>query len=192
MHGSGRRSNTESFVSGVARTNRNPARDRPGWQGGGGACSTAGARVMPAKGRSPGSRTMRKRGKAMTTDKSLSGSEKVQRLQTVLHSKAKEKPERRFHTLIDKVGVRISCWKPGSRSAVMTALTRWSGRPSQTSRRLAWNAGTGTEGWNLRTKTGAAAADPEETARQVPALGDSLHTGSGSADVVSTASVQAQ
>ena len=39
----------------------------------------------------------------MTTDKSLTGSDKVRRLQTVLHEKAKEEPERRFHALIDKV-----------------------------------------------------------------------------------------
>ncbi len=39
----------------------------------------------------------------MTTGASLPGSEKVRKLQTVLHAKAKEEPERRFHALIDKV-----------------------------------------------------------------------------------------
>ena len=39
----------------------------------------------------------------MTTGESLPGSEKVRRLQTVLHAKAKEEPGRRFHALIDKV-----------------------------------------------------------------------------------------
>ena len=39
----------------------------------------------------------------MTTGESLPGSEKVRELQTVLHAKAKEEPERRFHALIDKV-----------------------------------------------------------------------------------------
>ena len=39
----------------------------------------------------------------MGTGESLSGSEKVRRLQTVLHAKAKEEPDRRFHALIDKV-----------------------------------------------------------------------------------------
>ena len=39
----------------------------------------------------------------MTTGESLPGSEKVRRLQTVLHAKAKEEPDRRFHALIDKV-----------------------------------------------------------------------------------------
>ena len=39
----------------------------------------------------------------MTTGESLSGSEKARKLQTVLHAKAKEEPDRRFHALIDKV-----------------------------------------------------------------------------------------
>ena len=39
----------------------------------------------------------------MITGESLTGSEKVQRLQTVLHAKAKEEPSRRFHALIDKM-----------------------------------------------------------------------------------------
>jgi len=39
----------------------------------------------------------------MTTGERLPGSEKVQKLQTVLHAKAKEEPDRRFHALIDKV-----------------------------------------------------------------------------------------
>ena len=39
----------------------------------------------------------------MTTGASLTGSESVRRLQTVLHAKAKEEPELRFHALADKV-----------------------------------------------------------------------------------------
>ena len=39
----------------------------------------------------------------MTTGRRLSGSETVRKLQTVLHAKAKEEPDRRFHALIDKV-----------------------------------------------------------------------------------------
>ena len=58
---------------------------------------------MPAEERSPGSRAMRKGEKDMTTGERLPGSEKVRRLQTVLHAKAKEEPDRRFHALIDKV-----------------------------------------------------------------------------------------
>ena len=39
----------------------------------------------------------------MTTGESLPGSEKVRRLQSVLHAKAKEEPDWRFHALVDKV-----------------------------------------------------------------------------------------
>ena len=39
----------------------------------------------------------------MTTGESLTGSASVRKLQTVLHAKAKEEPERRFHALADKV-----------------------------------------------------------------------------------------
>ena len=39
----------------------------------------------------------------MTTVEKLSGSDKVRKLQNVLHAKAKEDPDRRFHALIDKV-----------------------------------------------------------------------------------------
>ena len=50
------------------------------------------------------------RGKDMTTGQSLPQSEKVQRLQTVLHAKAKEEPDRRFHAL-NRQGVArgLSC-----------------------------------------------------------------------------------
>ena len=39
----------------------------------------------------------------MTTGEDLTGSERVRKLQTVLHAKAKEEPGRRFHALVDKV-----------------------------------------------------------------------------------------
>ena len=39
----------------------------------------------------------------MTTGRSLTGSQRVRHLQTDLHAKAKEEPERRFHALYDKV-----------------------------------------------------------------------------------------
>ena len=39
----------------------------------------------------------------MTTDKRLTGSERVRKLQTMLHAKAKAEPGRRFHALADKV-----------------------------------------------------------------------------------------
>ena len=43
------------------------------------------------------------RKQGMTTDEGLTGSETVRKLQTVLHDRVKEEPERRFHALIDKV-----------------------------------------------------------------------------------------
>ena len=39
----------------------------------------------------------------MTTGGSLTGSASVRKLQTVLHARAKEEPDRRFHALVDKV-----------------------------------------------------------------------------------------
>ena len=54
-------------------------------------------------GKEPWFESDAERGEGMTTGESLPGSEKVRRLQTVLHAKAKEEPDRRFHALIDKV-----------------------------------------------------------------------------------------
>ena len=54
-------------------------------------------------GKEPWFESDAERKKGMTTGKSLSGSEEVRKLQTVLHVKAKEEPDRRFHALIDKV-----------------------------------------------------------------------------------------
>ena len=47
----------------------------------------------------------------MTTDESLTGSERVRRLQNVLYEKAKEEPERRFHALSDKVWRMDFLWE---------------------------------------------------------------------------------
>ena len=47
----------------------------------------------------------------MATDESLTGSQRVRRLQTVLHVKAKEEPERRFHALCDKVWRQDFLWE---------------------------------------------------------------------------------
>ena len=50
----------------------------------------------------------------MTTGEGLTGSERVQDLQHILHAKAKEEPERRFHALADKVwrmDVLEEAWK---------------------------------------------------------------------------------
>ena len=47
----------------------------------------------------------------MTTGESLTGSQRVRRLQTVLHEKAKEEPGRRFHALCDKVWREDFLWE---------------------------------------------------------------------------------
>ena len=39
----------------------------------------------------------------MATGKSLTGLQGVQKLQNILHAKAKEEPKRRFHALSDKM-----------------------------------------------------------------------------------------
>ena len=54
-------------------------------------------------GKEPWFESDAERGEGVTTGESLEGSEKVRKLQTVLHAKAKEEPDRRFHSLIDKV-----------------------------------------------------------------------------------------
>ena len=47
----------------------------------------------------------------MITDRRLTGSEKVRRLQTVLHAKAKESADHRFHALADKVWRMDFLWE---------------------------------------------------------------------------------
>ena len=51
----------------------------------------------------------------MTTDGNLTGSNKVQELQRMLHAKAKAEPELRFHALYDKVWrmdfLHEACWQ---------------------------------------------------------------------------------
>ena len=47
----------------------------------------------------------------MITDTRLTGSERVRRLQTVLHAKAKESADHRFHALADKVWRMDFLWE---------------------------------------------------------------------------------
>ncbi len=58
---------------------------------------------MPAEERSPGSRSGQEGIKAMITDESLTGSNKVQKFQKVLYVKAKAEPEFQFYALSDKM-----------------------------------------------------------------------------------------
>ena len=66
---------------------------------------------MPVEERGLTSGAKREGGKGMATGGSLTGSEKVRRLQTVLHAKAKEEPGRRFHALCDKVWREDFLWE---------------------------------------------------------------------------------
>ena len=58
---------------------------------------------MSAEERSLDSKAVCKGVRDMTTDVNLTGSNKVQELQRMLHAKAKAEPELRFHALYDKV-----------------------------------------------------------------------------------------
>ena len=58
---------------------------------------------MPAEERSPGSSEGQEGSKAMITDESLAGLNKVQKFQKVLYAKAKAEPEFRFYSLSDKM-----------------------------------------------------------------------------------------
>jgi len=90
---------------------------------------------------------VRKGDRDMTTDGSLRGSASVRKLQTVLHAKAKEEPDRRFHALVDKVWredfllaawalVRRNCGAAGVDSVTVAdvkahGIERWVGELSR-------------------------------------------------------------
>ena len=124
--------------------------------------------------------------KGVTTGESLPGSEKVRKLQTVLHAKAKEEPGRRFHALIDKV------WREDFLMEAWRRVRRNGGSAGVDGETYADIESYGVGRWlgelardlrDLHTEAGAAGSDPEEAARQVPAIGHSLHTGPGGADI---------
>ena len=77
----------------------------------------------------------------MGTGESLTASERVQRLQTALHAKAKEVPGFRFYSLSDKV------WRDDVLTVAWQAVRRnggaagWTARRSRTSRREGWTGG---------------------------------------------------
>ena len=79
----------------------------------------------------------------MTTGGSLTGSDKVRKLQTVLHAKAKEEPERRFHALTDKV------WRMDFLNEAWARVRRNGGSAGLTGRHLRrsnfqdWSGGLG-------------------------------------------------
>ena len=77
----------------------------------------------------------------MITDKGLTGSEKVRRLQTVLHAKAKESPDHRFHALVDKVWRMDFLWE------AWTLVRRNGGSAGVDGERIADIEARGVEGW---------------------------------------------
>ncbi len=77
----------------------------------------------------------------MTTDKRLTGSDKVRRFQTVLHEKAKEEPERRFHALIDKVYRMDFLWE------AWRMVRRNGGSPGVDGESIADIEASGVEAW---------------------------------------------
>ena len=108
----------------------------------------------------------------MTTGASLTGSDRVRKLQTILHAQAKEAPDRRCHALIDKV------WREDFLAEAWRRVRRNGGSAGVDGETFA-----GSEGRDPRAEIGAAGADPEETTRKVPAIGHPLHTGQGGADI---------
>ena len=112
----------------------------------------------------------------MTTGASLTGSASVRKLQTVLHAKAKEEPDRRFHALVDKVwreDFLLEAWGLVRRNGGGGWSGRYDGRGHRGVRSGALGRGTvaGSEGRHLRAESGTTGADPEEAAREVPSLG---------------------
>ena len=123
----------------------------------------------------------------MTTGESPSGSERVRKLRNALHAKGREEPDRRFHALADRVWRMDFLTEARLRSAATAGPPGWTGRHSDTVGRQAWNGGSGscrkTRGGHLQTQGGPAGSQPEEEARPVPAVGHTLHPGSGVADI---------
>ena len=94
--------NTGSPVGGAHTPTGTPR--GAGWAG-----RVADGLVVPLKpgnaggGKEPWFESSTERKQGVTTGENLTGSDRVRKLQTVLHAKAKEEPGRRFHALIDKV-----------------------------------------------------------------------------------------
>ena len=77
----------------------------------------------------------------MATDEGLTGSEKVRKLQTVLHAKAKEDPKRRFHALADKV------WRKDFLTEAWERVRRNGGTAGVDGERIKDIEAQGVEGW---------------------------------------------
>ena len=97
---------------------------------------------MPVEGRGLSSRAALEGEQEMGTGESLSAPERVQRLRTALHAKAKGSPGFRFYSLCDKVwraDVLAAAWQAVRRAADIETygVSRWLGE-------LAWDLKAGT------------------------------------------------
>ena len=142
---------------------------------------------MPAEGRSLDSRAVCKGVKDMTTDENLTGSDKVRRLQHILHAKAKENPKLRFHALSDKVwreDFMIEAYRQVRRNGGTAGVDgeTFSDIEVIRSGELARGTGAGTEGRELRTASGTTGSDSEETTWQVAGFRHSLSSRPGGAE----------
>ena len=106
---------------------------------------------MPVEGRGLGSRAAHDGGRDVGTGENLTASERVQRLQTVLHAKAKEAPGLRFYSLSDKV------WRDDVIAVAWQAVRRNGGGAGVDGETVADVESFGVEGW-----LGALARDLQE------------------------------
>ena len=177
----------EALPGGVVRADRQPARVRSGRSGWRRGPQYRGNRVTPVEGRGLGSRAAHDGGRDVGTGVSLSASERVQRLQTALHAKAKEAPGFRFYSLSDKVwrdDVFAVAWQAVRRNGGAGRGGRRDGRGRRVARSgpVAGGTGAGPEGRDLPATTGTAGPHPEEATWEVQAAGHSVSPGPGGAD----------
>ena len=123
----------------------------------------------------------------MGTGESLSAPERVQRLRTALHAKAKGSPGFRFYSLCDKV------WRADVLAAAWQAVRRNGGAGGVDGETVADIETYGVSRWlgelawylkarNLPVECSTAGSHSEETTRGVPTVGHSLHMGLNDAD----------
>ena len=145
-----------------------------------------GRRVTPVEGGGR-LRVGMERRQGMTTGKGLEGSERVRKLRNILHAKARQELDRRFHALAARMWRMDFLTEARLRSAATAGPPGWRGRHSDTPGRQMWSGGPGncrkTRGGHLQTQGDPAGAYPEEVARPAPAVGNALHPGSGVADI---------
>ena len=114
----------------------------------------------------------------MGTGASLTASERLQRLQTALHAKAKEASGFRFYTLSDKVwrdDVLVVAWQAVRRNGVAAGVDGENSRGLRVVRGgpVVGSTGAGPEGGDLLAACGSAGPHPEEAAWKIPTVGHS-------------------